>query len=91
MQSFHFWIVLIDSNFPLRTFQSKSKDTKLLNFEVNTKCNEDYIEHKVIYFSSNLLPEKAMTPQSSTLAWKIPWMEEPGGLPSMGSHGVGHD
>ena len=29
-------------------------------------------------------PEKAMTPHSSTLAWKIPWMEEPGGLQSMG-------
>ena len=28
--------------------------------------------------------EKAMAPHSSTLAWKIPWMEEPGGLPSMG-------
>ena len=33
----------------------------------------------------------AMAPHSSTLAWKIPWMEEPGGLPSMGSHRVGHD
>ena len=32
-----------------------------------------------------------MTPHSSTLAWKIPWMEEPGGLQSMGSHRVGHD
>ena len=29
--------------------------------------------------------EKAMATHSSTLAWKIPWMEEPGGLPSMGS------
>ena len=29
--------------------------------------------------------EKAMAPYSSTLAWKIPWMEEPGGLQSMGS------
>ena len=29
--------------------------------------------------------EKAMAPHSSTLAWKIPWMEEPGGLHSMGS------
>ena len=29
--------------------------------------------------------EKAMAPQSSTLAWKIPWMEEPSGLQSMGS------
>ena len=34
---------------------------------------------------------KAMAPHSSTLAWKIPWMEEPGGLQSMGSHRVGHD
>ena len=32
-----------------------------------------------------------MAPQSSTLAWKIPWTEEPGGLQSMGSLGVGHD
>ena len=32
-----------------------------------------------------------MAPHSSTLAWKIPWMEEPGGLPSVGSHRVGHD
>ena len=37
------------------------------------------------------LLEKAMTPHSSTLAWKIPWTEEPGGLQSMGLLGVGHD
>ena len=35
--------------------------------------------------------EKAMAPHSSTLAWKIPWMEEPGGLQSMESQRVGHD
>ena len=35
--------------------------------------------------------EKAMAPHSSTLAWKIPWMEEPGRLQSMGSQRVGHD
>ena len=35
--------------------------------------------------------EKAMAPHSSTLAWKFPWMEEPGGLQSMGSLRVGHD
>ena len=35
--------------------------------------------------------EKAMAPHSSTLAWKIPWMEEPGGLQSMGLLRVGHD
>ena len=37
------------------------------------------------------LTRKAMTTHSSTLAWKIPWMEEPGGLPSMGSHRVVHN
>ena len=36
-------------------------------------------------------PEKATAPCSSSLAWRIPWTEEPGGLPSMGSHRVGHD
>ena len=35
--------------------------------------------------------EKAMALQSSTLAWKIPWMEEPDRLQSMGSLRVGHD
>ena len=35
--------------------------------------------------------EKAMTPHSSTLAWKTPWMEEPSGLQSMESLRVGHD
>ena len=37
------------------------------------------------------LLEKAVAPHSSTLAWKIPWTEEPGGLQSMGSLGVGHN
>ena len=35
--------------------------------------------------------EKEMATGSSTLAWKIPWTEEPGGLQSMGSQTVGHD
>ena len=35
--------------------------------------------------------EKAMTPHSSTLAWKIPWTEEPSRLQSMGSLRVGHN
>ena len=37
--------------------------------------------------SFRLTDEKAMAPHSSTLAWKIPWMEEPGRLQSMGSLG----
>ena len=35
--------------------------------------------------------EKEMAAHSSSLAWKIPWMEEPGRLQSMGSLRVGHD
>ena len=38
-----------------------------------------------------MIMTKAMAPHSSTPAWKIPWMEEPGGLQSMGSLRVGHD
>ena len=42
-----------------------------------------------IYFRKAM--EKAMAPHSSTLAWKIPWTEEPGRLQSMGSLRVGHN
>ena len=35
--------------------------------------------------------EKEIAAHSSTLAWKIPWMEEPSRLQSMGSQRVGHD
>ena len=37
------------------------------------------------------LLEKEMVTHSSTLAWRIPWKEEPGGLQSVGSQRVGHD
>ena len=43
------------------------------------------------HFYQGIAVEKAMAPHSSTLAWKIPWMEEPGRLQSMGSLRVGHD
>ena len=35
--------------------------------------------------------EKGMATHSSSLAWRIPWAEKPGGLQSMGSQEVGHD
>ena len=43
------------------------------------------------YQSLLCILEKAMAPHSSTLAWKLPWMEEPGRLQSMGSLRVGYD
>ena len=48
--------------------------------------NKKLIKHILVHPS-----EKAMAPYSSTLAWKIPWTEEPGRLQSMGSRRVGHD
>ena len=44
-----------------------------------------------VWASSRSWSEKAMATHSSTLAWKIPWTEEPGGLLSVGSHRVRHD
>ena len=44
-----------------------------------------------ICFMLILCSEKAMAPHSSTIAWKIPWTEEPGKLQSMGSLRVGHN
>ena len=44
-----------------------------------------------LYSSSHASKENAMAPHSSTLAWKIPWMEEHGRLQSMGSQRVGQD
>ena len=54
----------------------------------------DFIEYKgtiTISFFYMLILEKAMATHSSVLAWRIPGTGEPGGLPSMGSHRVGHD
>ena len=52
---------------------------------------DDLVPVTKYYLKVKILKEKAMAPCASTLAWKIPWMEEPGGLQSMGSLRVGHD
>ena len=53
----------------------------------------ELMPHKPVKFGPTYIyiEEKAMAPHSSTLAWKIPWTEEPGRLQSMGSLRVGHD
>ena len=50
---------------------------------------EEYTEKNIQEYTEE--SEKAMAPHSSTLAWKIPWTEEPGRLKSMASLRVGHD
>ena len=56
-------------------------------------CNSMTVLSIPIMFllSYHLWEEKAMAPHSSTLAWKIPWMEESCGVQSMGSLRVGHN
>ena len=54
------------------------------------KCIE-VLRHWFIIRTNIVFSEKAMAPHSSTLAWKIPWTGEPGGLQSMGSLRVGHN
>ena len=56
------------------------------------KCQGNYfLFHPFLCFFIAGSLEKAMAPHCSTLAWKVPWMEEPGGLQSMGSRRVRHD
>ena len=68
--------------------------------ETHTQCIYGYVNSQIIIqFKVSLSFGKcqelrvynAMATHSSTLAWKIPWAEEPGGLQSMGWLGVGHD
>ena len=61
---------------------------------VSLKCFKEIylvgpsLELKDTIFNKTLLLEKEMAPHSSTLAWKIPWTEEPDRLQSMGSRKV---
>ena len=59
--------------------------------KVNRRLQKSQHLNQLFDYMSPLLLEKSMAPHSSTLAWKIPWMEEPGGLQSMGSLRAGHD
>ena len=58
---------------------------------MHARTHASLIAQLVKNLPANTRVEKAVAPHSSTLAWKIPWMEEPGGLQSMGSRKVGHD
>ena len=60
-------------------------------FEIKRLGQWIVTNHREKPHKSNYVEIKAMASHSSTLAWKIPWSEEPGGLQSMGSLRVGHD
>ena len=62
----------------------KKSWTQLKRFSMYASCH-------IWVYQIITLYTKAMAPHSSTLAWKIPWMEKPGRMQSMGSWRVGHD
>ena len=64
---------------PVRTFTDNIVIIKALALELT------------FWMKLMIMTEKAMATHSSTLAWKIPWTEEPGGLQSMGLLRVGHN
>ena len=81
----------------VRKTREKSPEAKI-EVEILKLPPTHNVTNRSFLFFFRLLPtprkpasEKAMAPQSSTLAWKIPWMEEPARLQSMGSWRVGHD
>ena len=70
---------LLRSHFDLKRTQSKQVEKKKSG------------NHTLIVAAYGESSEKAMAPHPSTLAWKIPWTEEPGRLQCMGSLRVGKD
>ena len=83
---FLFWVVFIEM------FASQ-KFTKLWTSLVAQKVKSlpTMQKTRVRSLGREVPLEKEMVAHSSTLAWKIPWMEEPGRLQSMGSQRVGHN
>ena len=68
---------------------AKLKDSVLVAQRL--KCLPGIQETRVRSLDQEDPLEKEMATHSSTLAWRIPWREEPGGLQSMGLQRVGHD
>ena len=87
-------LLLLPSIIPsIRVFSSESvlpiRWPKYWSFSFSISPSNQY--SGLISFRTGWLVEKAMEPHSSTLAWKIPWMEEPARLQSMRLLRVGHD
>ena len=59
--------------------------------EIGGQCADKSQMERIWGPLSGFNSEQAMAPHASTLAWKIPWTVEPGGLQSMGSLRVGHN
>ena len=74
--------------------QARTLEWVAISFSNDNNCDNlsfQKYHHTIHIYIYIYIMEKAVAPHSSTLAWKIQWTEEPGGLQSMGSRRVGHD
>ena len=83
-------------HFSLQSSRGARSSRQAILYDYNNKAMKNKSRKQFPTCSQNWLPphnirEKAMAPHCSTLAWKIPWTEEPGRLQSMGSLRVRHD
>ena len=77
--------------FDTRGTHSHSKLQKSVGYTSVTGLGAEVSVSSFGGFSAIFFCLREMATHSRILAWKIPWMEEPDGLQSMGSLGVGHD
>ena len=75
----------------LATVTPPNPSSTILVKQLSQKVINDILIVSMPYSKFSMFPEKEMAAHSSVLAWRIPGRGEPGGLPSMGSHRVGHD
>ena len=80
---------ILSLNFSLPWQFSRLESSAITNFKMYLPISRK--STKILHGDDIPHLEKAMAPHSSTLAWKIPWMEEPGRLQSMGLLRVGHN
>ena len=80
-----------DVNEQERILSSLSDLSKLLTDNIQRGAMDHQTTHHGKDLHLKMVLEKEMATHSSTLAWKIPWMEEPGRLQSMGPLRVGND
>ena len=86
-----FWILDWAVTISAKTLGEKLEEIFSPRKSFSTMESGKWVSHNQFCGHSSLTMEKAMAPHSSTLAWKIPWTEEPGRLQSMGSLRVRHN
>ena len=74
---------------PSSGIEPRSPALQAILYHLSRQENPRIVEWVAISFSRGSLP--SFPPRASVLAWRIPGTGEPGGLPSVGSHRVGHD